>query len=171
MSPCSLEESGPLRFTSTESLLELTWPYLDISKSEIKIFISVTHRLVNKLQKMLETRGHKYPIFVSTSSAAISGSFSWSSRKSSDFLVLNAKIRAKRYFKSWFGLMLVRLMFLKGIFDKELSKFCCIWPIMPGRGEPKVWELWENVVKGAEFVEIRLKTPDPNEWNNIQREN
>lgn len=42
---------------------------------------------------------------------------------------------------------------------------------MPGRGEPKVWELWENVVKGAEFVEIRLKTPDPNEWNNIQREN
>ena len=120
---------------------ELSWLNLDISRLQINDIISFTHRLANKRQKILETNSmisrkphnlfrstwkqarqlwrHKYRIFVSTLRKAISGSFSWSSQKPSDFLILSTTVCAKPSFKSWFYFLLVWLMFIKIIFDKR----------------------------------------------------
>ena len=99
---------------------ELSWLCSDISRPQINVFISFKHRLVNKLRKILETNSiisrkpqnlfwsrkqahqtwrHKYGIFVSNPGAAIPGSFSYSSRKPSDFLILSTTVCAKPNFK------------------------------------------------------------------------
>ena len=93
-----------------------SWLYFDISRPQINVFISFTHCLVNKLQKILETNPmisqklskahqswhHRYRVFISNLGAAILGAFSQCFRKPSDFLIVSTMVCAISNFRSWF---------------------------------------------------------------------
>ena len=102
---------------------KLAWLYFDISRPQINVFISFTHWLVNKLQKIRETNSmisqkpqnlfwsrkqahqawhHRYRVFISNLSAAIFGAFSQCFRKPLDFLIVSTMVCAISNFKSWF---------------------------------------------------------------------
>lgn len=137
----ALVEQGPQIYDNIDWIFlwfqwfELAWLYLDISRSEIDVVISLKHGLVNtvnfrkSLKKpwwFLESLESFWgsPIMtwqkqdiVSTLHAAISGSFTWKSWKPSDFLILSTIVCAKPNFKSWSCFLFAWGLSLKRIFN------------------------------------------------------
>ena len=108
---------------------ELSWLCLDISRPQINVFISFKHRLVNKLQKILETNSmiSRKPqnLFWSWKQAhqtSRRGHFWFDSVKLSCEQNLILRVDSASCWYDW--------CFYKGFSTKEkLSKFRCIWPL------------------------------------------
>ena len=116
--------------------LELSWLCLDISRPQINVFISFTHQLVNKLQKILNdfSKASESFLVMKTSSPNMTSQIPYirvQSRRGHFWFVfvklsceqnLILRVDSASCWYDW--------CFYKGFSTKEkLSKFRCIWPL------------------------------------------